>query len=98
MVEVFMSGQGKANGKRENSSITVSKWQLVVHDGKGPLKSILSLSKGCEGFIECDFPSCAAFLAAGCIIDESASYAADAVPLSQYTGAHFTDLGSMTTG
>jgi hypothetical protein len=46
MVEEEISEQGKANGKRENSSIQVSKNLLLEEEGKGPLKSMLRRSKG----------------------------------------------------
>ena len=45
-VEVVMSLQGKANGKREYSSITINRYLLWVDDGNGPLKSMLILSIG----------------------------------------------------
>ena len=50
-VDAFISGQAKANGKREYSSMAVNRYLLCVTDGNGPLKSILSLSKGCVALI-----------------------------------------------
>ena len=44
-------------------------------------------------FVKMRFPSCVAFLAAGCIIGSGRSYATDAVPLLP---VYFTDLGRMT--
>ena len=38
--------KGKAKGKRENSSITVSMYRFLVEVGNGPLKSKLNRSKG----------------------------------------------------
>jgi len=45
-----MSGQAKANGNLENSSITVSKYMFRDDVESGPFKSIVSLSKGCVAF------------------------------------------------
>ena len=45
-VAADVSLQGKAKGNLENSSITVKRKALPFVVGKGPLKSILSLSKG----------------------------------------------------
>lgn len=49
-----ISGQAKANGKREYSSIIVNRNRLREEDGRGPLKSMLSLSKGMVAFIRCE--------------------------------------------
>ena len=43
---VCMFGHRKTNGNREYSSITTSKYILLVTEDTGPLKSILSLSMG----------------------------------------------------
>ena len=50
-VEAEVSLQAKANGNLENSSITVNKNEFLSVVGSGPLKSILSLSKGCVALI-----------------------------------------------
>ena len=41
-----MSGHGKANRNSVNSSVIVRMYLFREADGSGPLKSILSLSKG----------------------------------------------------
>ena len=46
-VDEVMSGQAKAKGNREYSSITVSKYLLAEREGIGPLKSMLKRSNGC---------------------------------------------------
>ncbi|KRZ72459.1 hypothetical protein T10_3904 [Trichinella papuae] len=46
-----MSGQGNAKGNREYSSTTVSIYRLLDADGRGPLKSIFSRSKGAVALI-----------------------------------------------
>ena len=52
MVLLVISLQGKANGKQENSLITVSKYLLpCIDDGKGPLKSIFSCWNGNMDFM-----------------------------------------------
>ena len=45
-VLVFISGQGKTNGKREYSAMTLKKYTFLLLEGRGPLKSIFNLSKG----------------------------------------------------
>ena len=51
----LIPGLGMANGNLEYSSTTVSKYILRVADGRGPLKSILSLSIGCVTLINLPF-------------------------------------------
>ena len=46
ILEMEVSFHKKANGKREYSSIIVRIYLLLVADGKGSLKSTLSLSIG----------------------------------------------------
>ena len=48
---LVISQHGIANGKQLNSSITVRKYLFLLLDGKGPLKSIFSHSKGRVAFI-----------------------------------------------
>ena len=52
-VVVDKFAQGKANGKREYSSTNVSIYRAPVDEGSGPLKSILTLSKGRVAFTKC---------------------------------------------
>ena len=47
-----MFGHGNAKGKREYSSITVSKYVFRDVDLSGPLKSILRRSIGCVALIK----------------------------------------------
>ena len=49
-VGVLTSLHGMAKGKRENSSVAVKRYLFTVADGNGPLKSILTRSKGCVTF------------------------------------------------
>ena len=52
-VAVDMSVQGYTKGKREYSSTNVSMYRLPVDAGKGPLKSMLTRSKGLVAFTRC---------------------------------------------
>ena len=46
IVEEFMSLQGSAKGNRLYSSTIVNMYLFILEEGKDPLKSIFSLSKG----------------------------------------------------
>ena len=50
-VVVETSSHGYTNGNLEYSSTIVSIYFIFEEEGRGPLKSMLSLSKGCAAFI-----------------------------------------------